>query len=67
MFRSMLLTVAVLSTTACEGPAPGVTWYEARCMDQYGLPRGTPEFAACIERDRRWTEQTQRDVESLRP
>jgi hypothetical protein len=54
-----LLGATLILTVACTGPRAGVTWYEARCMDQYGMQRGTVEFAACVSREQRAVEETQ--------
>ena len=57
----------VASVAGCAGPRSGVTWYEARCIDQYGMQRGTGEFAACVSREQRSVEETQRRSDRLDP
>ena len=56
---ALLGAALVVLTVACAGPRAGVTWYEARCMDQYGMQRGTVEFSACVAREQRAVEETQ--------
>jgi hypothetical protein len=61
-------TLAMVALIAgCAGPRSGVTWYEARCIDQYGMQRGTGEFAACVSREQRIVEETQRRSDQLDP
>jgi hypothetical protein len=54
-----MLAAVMLATIGCAGPRPGLTWYEARCIDQYAMQRGTAEFDACVSRERRFVEETQ--------
>jgi len=54
-----MLAVVMLATIGCTGPRSGLTWYEARCIDQYAMQRGTAEFDACVSRERRFVEETQ--------
>ena len=53
-----LLGATLILTVACAGPRAGVTWYEARCIEQYGMQRGTNEFTACVSREQRAVEET---------
>jgi hypothetical protein len=61
----VLAMVAIIA--GCAGPRGGVTWYEARCIDQYGMQPGTAEFGACVSRERRVVEETQRRGDQIDP
>lgn len=65
--RVALLGATLALTVACAGPRAGVTWYEARCIDQYGMQRGTTEFAACVAREERAVEDTRARTERPDP
>jgi hypothetical protein len=62
-----LLLAALVLSVACAGPRSGATWYEARCIDQYGMRPGTAEFAACVARERAFVEETQARSDRPRP
>ena len=53
------LTLVSLALAACAD-ASRFEWYENRCAERYELQRGTDEFNACVERERRIVEDTQR-------
>jgi len=66
--RIKFATLAMVALSAgCSGPRSGVTWYEARCIDQCAMQRGSAEFAACVSREQRVVEETQRRGDRLDP
>lgn len=67
MPRFTIIAMAAFISTGCTGPRSGVTWFEARCVDQYGMKPGTAEFTACVSRERAFVEETQARVERSRP
>ena len=60
----LLLIAPLLALAQCAETS--TTWYEARCIDQYGMKRGTAEFEACIAWDRRQVEETQAQADRQR-
>jgi hypothetical protein len=67
MIKIALLGATLILTVACAGPRAGVTWYEARCIDQYGMQRGTAEFSACVSREQRAVEETRARTDRVDP
>ena len=67
MPRLTLIALTAFVSIGCTGPRSGATWYEARCIDQYGMRPGTAEFTACVSRERAFVEETQARADRSRP
>ena len=67
MQRVLLVATTAFIAFGCTEPRSGASWYETRCIDQYGMRPGTTEFNACISRERAYVEETQARGERIRP
>ncbi len=50
LVRAVLLLAALFSVAACVSPEELRQQDEAACLS-YGFQRGTPDFAACLQRE----------------
>ena len=67
MRHVLLLAICALALAACAGPRSNLSWYEARCIDQYAMRPGSAEFEACVSRERGFIEETQARGDRARP